>query len=79
MKRIGMLLVLVLALAASMTLGTASVVEAANCVKPTWCSTVGCCNNTQCAAYCQSIHGGAPGCFNPYGTGGCCGCRPLEG
>jgi len=53
--------------------------EAANCVRPSCPSSVSCCNNTECAAWCQSIQGGAPVCFKIGTTGGCCGCRPLEG
>ena len=52
--------------------------EAVNCVKPV-CSTAGCCSARDCVDYCRSVGGGQAACFNPFGTGGCCGCRPLEG
>lgn len=53
--------------------------EAAACVKPVCPSSPTCCSARDCESWCRSIGQGQAGCFKPGTTGGCCGCRPLEG
>lgn len=77
MKKIGLFLFALALVAAALVDRPA---EAANCVKPVCSSSMACCNNLECESYCRSIGGGMGGCLKlPGATGGCCGCRPLEG
>jgi hypothetical protein len=77
MKKIGLFLFALALVAVALVDRPA---EAANCVKPVCSSSFACCNNSECEAYCRSIGRGMGGCLIlPGTTGGCCGCRPLEG
>ena len=76
MKKIGMFLFALALVAVALVDRPA---EAANCVRPVCSSSPSCCSNSECVAWCQSIHGGAAVCLKPGTTGGCCACRPLEG
>ncbi len=74
-KRISLLLFALALVAAALVNRPA---EAAACVKPV-CSTVACCSASECVSWCRSIGGGQAVCLKPGTSGGCCGCRPLEG
>lgn len=76
MKKIGLFLFALALVAAALVDRPA---EAAACVKPACPSSIACCNNSECVAWCRSIGGGEAGCLKPGTTGGCCACRPLEG
>lgn len=53
--------------------------EAAACVKPACSPSPACCSASECVTWCRSIGQGQAVCLKPGTTGGCCGCRPLEG